>query len=61
VHYPGKRLMAEVLCAMILKWQRLSGAIEITTRCTPLPASTVRITVVTDVSVAGRGRGSEVF
>ncbi|MDO9529401.1 MAG: hypothetical protein Q7J27_09600 [Syntrophales bacterium] len=45
---------------MIFLWQILSGAAEITIKWIPLPASTVRITVVTDVSVAGRGRESEV-
>ena len=56
VNSPGKRLRATVLRAMILKWQTLSGAIEMVIRYIPLPASTVRIIIIPDVSIASRER-----
>jgi len=56
VSCPGKRLGATVLRAMILKWPTLSGAIEMVIRYIPLPASTVRIIIIPDVFIVGRGR-----
>jgi len=56
VNSPGKRLRATVLRVMILKWPTLSGAIEMVIRYIPLPASTAKITIIPDVSIAGRER-----
>jgi len=56
VNSPGKRLRATVLRAMISKWQILSGATETIIRCPPPPVSTARITIIPDVSIAGRER-----